>query len=771
MNTATLPDMLERMEPAFASLFADVVFDRPLDHAYTYAVPDHLRDQVAVGKRIEAPFGRGDKTIEGYVIRVSANEPVREVKSITKVVDDVALLDEHLLKLTRWMADYYLAGWGQVLHAVVPAGVRENAGTKAVVFVEAVAKADLPNPLPSVTPKQKLALDRLKKEGQAMELNQLARIVGSGTSPISGLVSKGLVRKYSERIDKFDLDYLAQKSGTDAEPHVPSTPWVLNADQQRAWDVIHGALQVGRHQSFLLHGVTGSGKTEIYLKALEEVVRQGKEAIVLVPEISLTPQTIERFRGRSGAVAVLHSNLTDAERGGYWRRIAAGHTQVVVGARSAVFAPTRKLGLIIIDEEHENSFKQESTPRYHARDVAVMRAALADVPIILGSATPSLESWHQASTGAYTLLTLPNRVENRPLPAVRLVDLRHEPKSPGKQFAIGQTLETAMRKALKDGGQVMLLLNRRGYSTHVHCPSCGHVAQCQHCDLSLTFHRNKASLVCHYCGWETAPLLKCPQCAQSAIRYQGLGTEKLQAELEERFPAQVIQRMDSDTMSKPGSHQRVLDAFRDGLIHILLGTQMIAKGLDFPNVTLVGVINADVGLHLPDFRAAERTFQLLTQVAGRSGRGDKGGTVMVQTFTPEHPSIALAAKHNFIEFAKLEMTHRKQHGYPPYHRMARLIVRSEKEDGASKFADQLAGAFREAVVRASRQQNQTAPTVRVLGPAECPVFKLNDYYRFHFQLQSEKSGDLHQVLREVLAVSKPPSGVEYQVDVDPFSML
>ena len=771
MNTVTLPDMLERMEPAFASLFADVVFDRPLDHAYTYAVPEHLRAQVAVGKRIEAPFGRGDKSIEGYVIRVSANEPVREVKSITKVVDDMALLDEHLLKLTRWMADYYLAGWGQVLHAVVPAGVRENAGTKAVVFVEAVAKADLPNPLPSVTPKQKLALDRLKKEGKAMELNQLARIVGSGTSPISGLVSKGLVRKYSERIDKFDLDYLAQKSGTDAEPHVPSTPWVLNADQQRAWDVIHGALQVGKHQAFLLHGVTGSGKTEIYLKALEEVVRQGKEAIVLVPEISLTPQTIERFRGRSGAVAVLHSNLTDAERGGYWRRIAAGHTQVVVGARSAVFAPTRKLGLIIIDEEHENSFKQESTPRYHARDVAVMRAALADVPIILGSATPSLESWHQASTGAYTLLTLPNRVENRPLPAVRLVDLRHEPKSPGKQFAIGQTLETAMRKALKDGGQVMLLLNRRGYSTHVHCPSCGHVAQCQHCDLSLTFHRNKASLVCHYCGWETAPLLKCPQCAQSAIRYQGLGTEKLQAELEERFPAQVIQRMDSDTMSKPGSHQRVLDAFRDGLIHILLGTQMIAKGLDFPNVTLVGVINADVGLHLPDFRAAERTFQLLTQVAGRSGRGDKGGTVMVQTFTPEHPSIALAAKHNFIEFAKLEMTHRKQHGYPPYHRMARLIVRSEKEDGASKFADQLAGAFREAVVRASRQQNQTAPTVRVLGPAECPVFKLNDYYRFHFQLQSEKSGDLHQVLREVLAVSKPPSGVEYQVDVDPFSML
>jgi primosomal protein N' (replication factor Y) len=310
----------------------------------------------------------------------------------------------------------------------------------------------------------------------------------------------------------------------------------------------------------------------------------------------------------------------------------------------------------------------------------------------------------------------------------------------------------------------MLLLNRRGYSTHVHCPACGHVATCQHCDLSLTFHRTKAALVCHYCGWETAPLLKCPQCGQSAIRYQGLGTEKLQAEIEERFPDKVVQRMDSDTMSRPGSHQRVFDAFRDGLIHILLGTQMIAKGLDFPNVTLVGVVNADVGLHLPDFRAAERTFQLLAQVAGRTGRGSRGGQVMVQTFTPEHPCITLAAQHDFAEFAKLELAHRRQHGYPPYHRLARLIVRSEKEDSAAAFADQLAGAFKQAVAR-------QAQSVRVLGPAECPVFKLNSYYRFHFQLQSENSGQLHQVLREVLAVAKPPHGVEFQVDVDPYNML
>jgi primosomal protein N' (replication factor Y) len=452
-----------------------------------------------------------------------------------------------------------------------------------------------------------------------------------------------------------------------------------------------------------------------------------------------------------------------------------------------VFAPTRKLGLIIIDEEHENTFKQESTPRYHARDVAVMRARLEGIPILMGSATPSLESWANAEKGNYTLLSMPNRVESRPMPAVKLIDLRHEPKTPGKHYAIGPTLENAMRQTLKAKGQIILLLNRRGFSTHVHCEACGHVAQCAHCDLALTFHRTKSALVCHYCGFETAPFQKCPACEQPSMRYQGLGTEKLQAEIEEKFPGNVCQRMDSDTMSKPGSHQRVLDAFRDGLIQILVGTQMIAKGLDFPNVTLVGVVNADVGLHLPDFRSAERTFQLLAQVAGRAGRGEKGGQVLVQTFTPEHPCITLASNHNYGEFAKLELTHRKQHRYPPYERMARLIVRSEKEEAAAAFADTLAGAFREAMKRIPAPSGfvslpvstdtppplaHTAnPPIRLLGPAECPVFRLNNFYRFHFQVQSDSSAVLHEVLRNVLAVAKPPSNVEFQVDIDPYSML
>jgi primosomal protein N' (replication factor Y) len=772
-----------------SGLFASIVFDRPLDTEYTYAIPTDLVGKVGVGKRVEVPFGKGDKTTPGFCVRVTDEPPSSafEIKHVVRVLDDDALVDDHLMKLTRWMADYYLCGWGQVLHAVVPAGVRDNAGTRVAAFVEPVPREKLPNPLPTVTPQQKAALDKLKKEGRPLEILQLARLAKCTPGIVSGLVKKGLLRKFSERIENSGQEPGDRSQETEADTKAANTAIELNADQLRVWEQVRAALHgESTYKPFLLHGITGSGKTEIYLRAIEEVVKQGKEAIVLVPEISLTPQTLSRFEGRCGNVAVLHSHLTDAERGGYWRRVASGHVQVVVGARSAVFAPTRKLGLIVIDEEHENTFKQESTPRYHARDVAVMRARLEGIPLLMGSATPSLESWANAAKGAYTLLSMPNRVESRPLPAVKIIDLRHEPKGTGKHGAISPTLEAAMRNTLKAKGQIILLLNRRGFSTHVHCQGCGHVAQCANCDLALTFHRTKAALVCHYCGFETAPFQKCPSCSQPAMRYQGLGTEKLHAEIEEKFPGHVCQRMDSDTMAKPGSHKRVLEAFRDGLIHILVGTQMIAKGLDFPNVTLVGVINADVGLHLPDFRSAERTFQLLAQVAGRAGRGDKGGNVLVQTFTPDHPCITLAANHDFVGFAGQELAHRKQHQYPPFERMARLIVRSEKEEAAAEFADKLAGAFQEATKRAASVSPGLAPgaaepgvnaglngkaAVRVLGPAECPVFRLNNFYRFHFQVQSADSAVLHEVLRTVLAVARPPHGIEFQVDVDPFSML
>ena len=752
-TTPDIPDV------PLSGLFADIVFDRPLDHAYSYAIPLALQERIAVGKRVTAPFGRGDKPTEGYCVRISGDQPVPPVKSVMQVVDDHVLLTEPLLRLTRWMADYYLCGWGQVLQAVLPVGVRERAGTRAAVFLEAVPEAELPESIEPLTNKQQDILDKLRRHGEPIEEKELARQAKSGLGPIRKLLEKGYARKWTERVEKLNLG--------ETNPAGLELPLVMNEDQLKVFEPIGKALQEGIYKAFLLHGVTGSGKTEIYLRAIEEILRQGKEAIVLVPEISLTPQTIERFRGRSGDVAVLHSHLTASERGAHWRRVASGLVQVVVGARSAVFAPTRKLGLIVIDEEHETTFKQESTPRYHARDVAVMRAKLENIPIIMGSATPSLESWHNALDGRYTLLSLPSRVLDRPLPEVVLVDMRHEPRSTGRFNAISPTLERGMQEALSAGGQVMLLLNRRGFSTHVHCPDCGYVASCQHCDLALTFHRLRSSLLCHYCGFEEPPFQKCPACGQPSIRYQGLGTEKLQDEIQSKFPDRVVQRMDSDTMKRPGSHQRVLDAFRDGRIQILLGTQMIAKGLDFPNVTIVGVVNADAGLHLPDFRSAERTFQLLAQVAGRTGRGDSGGRVYIQTYTPEHPCVSLAARHDYLSFAAMELGHRKEHQYPPYQRLARLIVRSEREESAAEFSETLAGAFREAMKAPGRE----SPGIRLLGPAEAPIFRLNDNYRFHFQLQSISAGLLHQVLREVLQVVRPPSGVEFQVDVDPYNMM
>jgi len=744
------------------ALYAEIVFDRPLDQAFSYAVPPELIASIGIGKRVEAPFGRGDSGTIGYCVRLSHDEPTRTVKKVKRVLDDEALLTDPILRLTRWMADYYLCGWGQVLQAVLPAGVRDQAGTRETIFIEAVPEAELPESQRDLTKKQEDVLAKLRREGIPLEQRHLAKLASCSTGVIAALLDKGYARRFVERRESHDLNL--------SEQTVPHVPIALNADQQRIFEPIDAVVRSGGFKAFLLHGVTGSGKTEVYLRAIEETIRQGKEAIVLVPEISLTPQTIERFRGRCGNVAVLHSHLTDGERGAHWRRVAAGQVNVVVGARSAIFAPVRKLGLIVIDEEHEGTFKQESTPRYHARDVAVMRAKLEEIPIVMGSATPSLESWNNSKKGNYTLLSLPGRVLDRPMPLVRLIDLRYEPKTGGAYQAISPTLEKAMKKAMDKGGQIMLLLNRRGFSTYVHCPGCGEVANCTRCDLSLTFHRQRNTLLCHYCGFEQPPIQNCPKCGLPAIRYQGLGTEKLQAELVDKFPSKVVSRMDSDTMQKPGSHEQALDAFRSGAVNILLGTQMIAKGLDFPNVTLVGVINADVGLHLPDFRATERTFQLLAQVAGRTGRGDRGGQVLIQTMTPEHPCISLATKHDFLRFAEMELAQRREHDYPPFQRLARVILRGLKEDAVSGYANELAAAFTQANGRPERNPPK-APGVRILGPAEAPIFRLNNYFRYHFQLQSASPGLLHQVLREVLSLARPPHGVEFQVDVDPYNMM
>jgi primosomal protein N' (replication factor Y) len=529
----------------------------------------------------------------------------------------------------------------------------------------------------------------------------------------------------------------------------------LTEHQQRAIDQIEECIRSRQFRPVLIFGVTGSGKTEVYLQAIERVVRAGREAIVLVPEISLTPQTIRRFRSRFEHIAVLHSHLTDAERHYEWDRIAAGQVQV--------FAPTRRLGLIVLDEEHETTFKQEATPRYHAREVAWRRAELAGVPLLLGSATPSLETWQRSQRGDCIRLALPERVQGQRLPAVELIDLRvHAGTGAARRGAISRPLEEAMREALAAGGQVILLLNRRGFSTHIHCIRCGHVERCPRCDIALVLHRDKTAAVCHFCDLQRSPPERCPSCRDAALNYSGIGTERLEREVRIKFPEYTLLRMDTDTMRRPGSHEAALSAFRDGRVRILLGTQMIAKGLDFPGVTLVGVVNADTALHLPDFRAAERTFQLVAQVAGRTGRGERPGRVLVQTLSPGTAAIQAAARHDYAAFAQAELEHRRQFGYPPFGSLARIIVRSRVAERAKAYIEELAAAVAKRV--------ESVP-IRLLGPAPAPVSRIRGFHRFHLLIQGPVQTSFTPLLRPVFREHRAPGRVEVAVDVDPVSVL
>ncbi len=744
-------------DDASEQLVASVVLMAGTAQEFDYVVPDALRDVVEPGRRVKAPLGASNRLVVGHCVRLESR-PVgrRKLKPLHSVVDQRSLLSPAMLRLTQWIADYYLSDWAAVLDAVVPAGVRSAAGTRMATLLsvdpEALGRlAEL-----SLAKKQAEVLKVLAAAKQPLSPGELARAARCTQAPITALRRKGLIRSHTQRLTVSRLE----EGAAVREEHL-----VLNPDQEHALRAILDAMNARQHQTILVHGVTGSGKTEVYIQAIQEVIHFGRQAIVLVPEISLTPQTVERFRRRFGAVAVLHSHLSDAERHWHWQRIAEGAVSVVVGARSAIFAPTPNLGLIVLDEEHESSFKQESVPRYHARDVAIARAAAEAIPLVLGSATPSLESWHRAQKGEYTLVEMPRRVLDRPLPAVGTIDLRGQ-RAAGSlsRGAISRQMHAAVKAALDDGGQVILLLNRRGFSTHIQCPACGHVMRCPECDIALTHHRTEEVALCHYCDYETAAPTACPACDFVGIRYSGLGTQRLEAEVRARFPNIMALRMDTDTMHAHGSHERALSAFRSGKVRILLGTQMIAKGLDFPNVTLVGVINADTALHLPDFRAAERTFQLVTQVAGRTGRGPKGGRVLVQTFSPDHPAIQAAVRHDYAAFAAGELPMRQTLRYPPFASMIRLVIRGPREPVAAEFAkyiaERLGSAFQKERVEA-----------RVLGPAPCPFARLKGKYRFQIQVQALDGGPLRAAVRAATARLEPPDDVQWIVDVDPVDML
>ncbi len=737
-------------------LVATVVFAEIPYGPFDYTVPERLRGDVEAGRRVRVPLGRGNRAVVGYCTCVE-NRPAgsRQLKEIRSVLDTQRLVSPAMLRVTDWMGQYYLCQWGQAIEAAVPAGVRGQAGMREMLFLSVPTNVAARLTQLKLPPKQAKALKILAASPKPLTPPQLATAAHCTQAPIQQLRRKGLIQSDVRRTQSRDHDIPTEKR---------EQALTLNDAQQTALDAILDVLNSGRHETILLHGITGSGKTEVYIRAIEEVISFGRQAIVLVPEISLTPQTRQRFRSRFDRVAVLHSNLSDSERHWHWQRIARGEVEVVVGARSAIFAPTPHLGLIVMDEEHEASFKQDKVPRYHARDVALQRSRMENTPLVLGTATPSLESWMAAQQNDFRIARLPNRVLDRPLPDVSIVDLRAESLDKHSRGAISRPLHAAMKETLIDGGQVILLLNRRGFSTVIQCPSCGFVVRCPECEVSLTHHREGERAVCHYCDHNIAAPPVCSDCKFEGIRYGGLGTQRLEAEVRSQFPDFECLRMDSDSMQGQGSHEAALARFRSGDVKILLGTQMIAKGLDFPNVTLVGVVNADIALHFPDYRAAERTFQLVTQVAGRSGRGDKGGRVIVQTFSPDHPAIEAARRHDFEMFAEQELPIRKSLGYPPMTSSVRLVFRGSSQTATEEFNRHITELVRKHIA-------ENKLDARVLGPASAPISKLRGKYRYHTLILTTDGPQLRGFIGNLLRETKPPSDVQWIADVDPVDML
>jgi primosomal protein N'' len=534
-------------------------------------------------------------------------------------------------------------------------------------------------------------------------------------------------------------------------------------EQSKALKSVVDTIDKKEYVTFLLHGITSSGKTEVYLQAIDHALNKGRQAIMLVPEISLTPQTVERFVSRFGdKVAVIHSKLTPAKKFLEWKRIKEGKASIVVGARSAIFSPMNNLGVIIIDEEHETTYKQDDVPRYHARDVAEERAKLNNCPLILGTATPSLESFYKAKHGEYKLVRLTKRIDDRLLPKVKIVDMRMELATKKRIAIFSKVLLDAIDNTLKKGKQAIIFLNRRGFSTFINCKSCGLVLKCKRCDTVLVYHFEEKKLICHYCGFTEAPPDICPKCKSGYIKYAGLGTERVESEISRQFAQAHISRMDSDTTTKAGSHDKILGAFKAGETSLLVGTQMIAKGLDFPEVTLVGVVSADVTLNIPDFRSSERTFNLLTQVAGRAGRGEHAGEVIVQTYAPSHYAILTAAKHDYEKFYEEEIKSRKELLFPPFINLVKITVRARNDELTLKTAQSLADIIRAEI--------KDAPSLLVGGPAPAPISRMRGYFRYNILLKGKDRTVMCALLRKVLGSFRKPHGVLIAVDVDPISM-
>ncbi|MGB4273346.1 MAG: primosomal protein N' [Bacillota bacterium] len=747
-------------------MYAEVVVDIPSESTkgiFHYSVPCELEDQIKVGSAVLVPFGA--RKITGYVVGFTDTPDVACVKDIHGIRGDSGLGDE-LTVLARWMNRYYTCSLGEAIAQMFPSSVRRGrTRPKFESVVNLAISADeaetLITEMECKAPRQAEALRIVLQKGPILSKRLLTNSYGATAGAVRALIAKGILSETEREVLRNPI-----KKPRGAEKPPP----VLTPEQDKAVQTIIKNFDEERKKPFLLHGVTASGKTEVYMRVIEAVLERGKSAIVLVPEIALTPQMTRDFSERfKEKVAVLHSRLSQGERYDEWRRAGRGDARIVVGARSAVFAPVRNLGAIIVDEEHETSYKQEESPKYHARDVACERARISKAVCILGSATPSVESYYKALNGDYTLLELPYRVENKELPTVEVVDMREE-LAAGNRSIFSRPLFEAISDRLEKKEQVILFLNRRGYSTFVLCRECGYSMRCPNCDVALTYHAAGNRIRCHYCDFEQPVPSICPNCGGRYIRYFGAGTQKIEGEVKRVFPHARTIRMDTDTTRRKGAHETIVTTFQKGEYDILIGTQMVAKGLDFPNVTLVGVISADTCLNLPDYKAGERTFQLLTQVAGRAGRGEKRGHVVVQTYSPGHYAIEQGTAQDYRGFYDEEIACRSEGGYPPFSRLILVVVSGKNLSEVERHSVSLAKAL-QTRTRSAKQWKNT----KILGPSPCAMSKVKGMHRWQILLKVDPIAgpdDHSNLINDVLKACPVPSyGIMIQVDVDPENIM
>lgn len=801
-------------------MIAQVIVDvsaYPVDRPFDYLVPSNMEQLIEAGCRVKVPFGHRD--VLGFVVGFvdQTDVPQNKLKQVSKLLDIEPVITAEMLAMSKWMTHKTLCYEIDALQVMLPSALRAKYeknvqllveinnlvpqlaaqfGQKTVVpykkfenaqllemlksaiklqqvqtvtvvkqqgKMKSVRKFEVTQELQQLQAIQEQLSNRAKKQKQAIEW--LQNHIGERFTPQELLDQAGISASVLKAIAELGVgQFIDEETYRDPFSHeVDHTKALqLTDEQSTALNEITVSMDEQKASTFLLHGVTGSGKTEVYLQAIQKAINEGKEAIVLVPEISLTPMMTERFRGRFGElVAVMHSGLSQGEKYDEWRKIQRGEVKVVVGARSAIFAPFTNVGLIILDEEHESTYKQEDTPRYHARDVAIWRSEYYNCPVILGSATPALESFARAQKNVYRLLSLKQRAKSQALPAVEIVDMREELHK-GNRSMFSISLAEAIRQRLERKEQMVLFLNRRGYSSFVLCRDCGTVVQCQNCDISLTYHRSSEKLRCHYCGYEEHVPTECPECQSEHIRFFGTGTQKIESEIYKVFPEARVIRMDVDTTRQKGAHERLLEDFGEGKADILLGTQMIAKGLDFPNITLVGVMSADTSLNLPDFRAAEKTYQLLTQVSGRAGRHELPGEVIIQTYTPEHYAIELAQAQIFEPFYNQEMTIRRRFAYPPYFYVVLIQISHEDVMQAAEYAG-LASDF----VR-QNLSNQ----VQLIGPTAASISRIQNRYRYQCLIKYKREPQLNDVLKKLIKLYRTDwikKGVLMTVDLDPSS--